>query len=109
MNWLARLKKIATLSELEATKTTETLFVVSVAPVLAFMQKTGVDRQAANDAANPTPDPLNKSAFAHKQDTAYQAHHFHCQTCMAAGRGIRYGVRCGVGISLWRAYRAARA
>lgn len=36
-------------------------------------------------------------------DAAYHAHHFNCSTCIAAGRGSRYGQRCGVGMALWRA------
>jgi hypothetical protein len=49
MNWLARLKKIEMAPEVGATKPTETLFVVSVAPVLAPVRKTGGDSPAAND------------------------------------------------------------
>ena len=37
-------------------------------------------------------------------DTAYLAHHFNCPTCIAAGRGSRYGQRCGAGMALWRLY-----
>lgn len=37
-------------------------------------------------------------------DAAYHAHHFNCPTCIAAGRGSRYGLRCGAGAALWRAY-----
>jgi len=40
----------------------------------------------------------------HALDAAYQAHHFSCPTCIAAGRGVRYGLRCGTGAALWRAY-----
>jgi hypothetical protein len=35
---------------------------------------------------------------------AYHAHHFNCHTCIAAGRGIRYGRRCVVGLALWIDY-----
>jgi len=38
-------------------------------------------------------------------DRAYQAHHFKCPTCKAAGLG--YGLRCGVGAALWTAYSNA--
>ncbi len=55
MNWLTRLKKIELLPKVGATKPTETLFVVSVAPVLAPVQKTGGDPAAANDG-EPNPD-----------------------------------------------------
>lgn len=34
----------------------------------------------------------------------YHAHHFNCHTCIAAGRGIRYGRRCAVGLALWSNY-----
>ena len=37
-------------------------------------------------------------------DAAYMAHHFNCPICIAAGRGSRYGQRCGAGMALWRAY-----
>lgn len=40
----------------------------------------------------------------HALDAAYLAHHFNCPTCIAAGRGSRYGLRCGTGAALWRAY-----
>jgi len=36
---------------------------------------------------------------------AYHAHHFACPTCIAAGR--RYGLRCGLGATLWSAYQTA--
>ena len=35
---------------------------------------------------------------------AYHAHHFNCHSCIAAGRGIRYGRRCAVGLALWNDY-----
>ena len=38
-------------------------------------------------------------------DRAYQAHHFKCPTCKAAGLG--YGLRCGTGAALYRAYSDA--
>ncbi|MEO7938503.1 MAG: hypothetical protein ABIR55_07760 [Burkholderiaceae bacterium] len=37
-------------------------------------------------------------------DKAYQAHHWRCPTCQAAGRGRSYGLRCGTGAALWNAY-----
>ena len=57
MSWLARLKTGKT-SERDASKTTETLFVVSVAPTLAPLQKNGGATAAAND---PTPGPRSMS------------------------------------------------
>ena len=55
MSWLARLKSGKT-PEKDASKTTETLFVVSVAPTLAPFQKNEGPTAAANDSA-PTPTP----------------------------------------------------
>lgn len=40
----------------------------------------------------------------HALDAAYLAHHFNCPTCIAAGRGTRYGLRCGTGAALWTQY-----
>lgn len=50
--------------------------------------------------------PTNPQAW-HALDAAYNAHHFGCPTCIAAVRGSRYGLRCGVGMALWRAYQDA--
>lgn len=62
---------------------------------------------AANDAASHAPDapsdPMNWKELA----AAYHTHHFNCPTCIAAGRGRQYGLRCGAGAALWRAYTAA--
>lgn len=56
MSWLARLKTGKT-PEKDAAKTTETIFVVSVAPTLAPLQKNEGATVAANDPA-PTPTPI---------------------------------------------------
>lgn len=59
---------------------------------------------AANDAASQVPDPPDNPLDWKELAAAYHAHHFNCPTCIAAGRGSRYGQRCGAGIALWRAY-----
>lgn len=51
MKWLARLKNVEMATEIQATKTTKTVSVVFVAPVLAPMLKTAGDSLAANDSA----------------------------------------------------------
>ena len=81
--------------------------------------------EAVNDPAStqppdlvqpPAPAPAKpakppKQTFMDWQDTwlhldrAYQAHHFNCSTCKAAGKG--YGLRCGAGAALWTAYSDA--
>jgi len=58
----------------------------------------------ANDAASHLPDPPDNPADWKELAAAYHAHHFNCPTCVAAGRGSRYGQRCGAGMALWRAY-----
>jgi len=35
----------------------------------------------------------------------YHAHHFTCNTCIAAGRGAAYGPRCKQGAALWADYQ----
>ena len=57
---------------------------------------------AANDPLpEPPPDPNAWRELA----TAYHLHHFKCTTCIAAGRGAVYGLRCGAGTALWNAYQ----
>ena len=51
------------------------------------------------------PEPPNDPSTWHELAEAYHQHHFSCKTCQAAGRGSQYGLRCGVGASLWRAYQ----
>ena len=67
--------------------------------------------KAANDAGDPASEPpinpTNPTDW-HALDAAYLAHHFNCPTCIAAGRGSRYGLRCGTGAALWRAYSEAQ-
>ena len=63
--------------------------------------------KAANDTDNAAPAPPSNPASPidwHALDAAYLAHHFNCPTCIATGRGSRYGQRCGTGMALWRAY-----
>jgi hypothetical protein len=43
----------------------------------------------------------------HELDAAYLVHHVKCKSCIAAGRGVQYGLRCGTGAALWRAYSDA--
>ena len=65
---------------------------------------------AANDPAPepapaPAPEPpADPNAWRELAD-AYNAHHFDCHTCIAAGRGAQYGLRCGAGKALWNAYQ----
>lgn len=59
---------------------------------------------AANDPASHAPDPPDDPVDWKELAAAYHAHHFNCPSCIAAGRGIRDGQRCGAGMAMWRAY-----
>jgi hypothetical protein len=68
-------------------------------------------QESANDQVSQAPDPPAPANLIdwHVLDAAYMAHHFNCNTCIAAGRGSRYGLRCGAGETLWLAYSTATA
>ncbi len=61
----------------------------------------------ANEAASHTPEPPDNPQDWKELAGAYHEHHFNCLTCIAAGRGSRYGQRCGVGQALWIDYSDA--
>ena len=58
--------------------------------------------EAVNDQ-EPEPPQTDPNAWS-ELSKAYQAHHFNCLICQSAGLGSRYGLRCGTGMALWRAY-----
>ena len=61
---------------------------------------------AANDPApEPAPEPPADPNAWRELSEAYNAHHFDCHACIAAGRGAQYGLRCGAGKALWNAYQ----
>lgn len=60
-----------------------------------------IDHLSAVNDPEPSPDPTAWRELAQ----AYHLHHFTCPTCIAAGRGSQYGLRCGVGASLWAIYQ----
>ena len=66
MNWLARLKKMDTAPERDATETTKRVSVVFAAPGIAPIQKTAGDSPAANDPAAAMPDP-DRWAWPHSE------------------------------------------
>lgn len=59
---------------------------------------------AANDSAVAAVEPSDKPDEWREMDATYQSHHFNCPTCIAAGRGVRYGLRCSTGAALWALY-----
>lgn len=108
MSWLARLKgaaliKIEASPETYPTKTTETVFVVSVGSPAGTLGNSGAVSAAANDETAAV--ALVDLPDWRELDQAYQAHHFACPTCIAAGRGVMYGRRCAVGLMLWTGYQ----
>ena len=52
------------------------------------------------------PEPSTNPNAWRELAQAYHAHHFVCSTCIAAGRGAMYGLRCGVGAALWSHYQS---
>jgi hypothetical protein len=76
-------------------------------PVLRDLIRTGKNDlvrwfTAANDNnAEPPADPTQWKELSE----AYHQHHNNCTFCQAAGRGARYGLRCGTGSALWLAYQ----
>ena len=64
---------------------------------------------AENAAASHAPEQTSTALDWKELAAAYHAHHFKCPICIAAGRDSRYGQRCGVGITLWRAYDECHA
>lgn len=124
MNWLARLKKKQMPPDMDATNATKPGFVGFVASIPPSIQKTRGDLPAVNDLASaerdapgsltkpvietevndPAPEPPADPNAWRDLAATYHAHHFKCSTCISAGRGAAYGLRCGVGAALWRAY-----
>lgn len=127
MNWLARLKKTQIPPQTDATNATKPGFVAFVASIPAPIQKKEGVSAAATDPAQavglvtnlpvttpvtsqtpvstePAEPPADPNAWR-ELATAYHLHHFTCPTCIAAGRGAVYGLRCGTGAALWTSYQ----
>jgi hypothetical protein len=109
ITWAERAKAaIAQTGQGGTAKTDETAFSrllsVSSVPTVAAPE---IPDRLSSVLAVPSPAILEKPADWHALDAAYLAHHFNCPACIAAGRGSRYGFRCGIGSALWRAYAQA--
>ena len=57
---------------------------------------------SAPNEHEPLPNPAQWREMARE----YHRHHFSCRICCAASQG--YGLRCGVGASLWTAYATVK-
>lgn len=55
-------------------------------------------------ALSPETEQVDPNAWRFPA-SSYYTHHFSCRYCQAAGRGDRYGQRCGIGMALWTAYQ----
>ena len=79
--------------------------VPSVPPHLNDTGKNMQIGQFGEAVHNPDPEPPPDPNAWRELAAAYHAHHFKCSTCIAAGRGAVYGLRCGAGMALWNAYQ----
>ena len=105
-SWAERAKAaIAQTDQGGTVKTDETTIsrLLAVSAVAIGAERPAPD-QLVSVLAVLSPGVLEKSADWHALDAAYLSHHFTCPTCIAAGRGSRYGLRCGAGAALWRDY-----
>ena len=59
---------------------------------------------SAQPTLSPEPEQVDPDRWRAPAST-YNTHHFSCRYCQAAGRGDRYGQRCGTGMALWTAYQ----
>ena len=85
-----------------ATAATHWQEISAAVATVATVAVANAQKLAANDlATEPLADPNAWRELAN----AYQAHHFACPQCIAAGRGAIYGFRCDVGAALWRSYQ----
>ena len=121
MNLLTMLKKgglSQSATAIPATFATAGHYLPSKVAKVATVAVANPPKQAANDPAGSEPDalvelkkpeitapepPLDPNAWR-ELAAAYHQHHFACPTCITAGRGAQYGLRCGVGAALWTSY-----
>ena len=88
----------------ESTVGPEKLAGFAALAALAVSQQLNCTLQA-DPANDPAPEPPTDPNAWRELAQAYKAHHFLCKTCIAAGRGAMYGLRCGVGAALCNAYQ----
>ena len=85
-----------------ATVATDRPLIPSSVATVATVAVAKAPDEAANDATGAV--AVVDLPDWRELDQAYQAHHFACPTCQAAGRGQQYGWRCTVGLRLWNEY-----
>ena len=109
ITWAERAKAaIAQTGQGGTAKTDETAFsrLLAVSSVPTVAAPAMPERLSSVLAVTP-PALLEKSADWHALDAAYLETSFNSATCIAAGRGGRYGLRCDTGAALWCAYAQA--
>ena len=79
------------------------LSTIATIATIATVATVAVAKRDELPANDPEP-PSNPQAWR-ELAAAHHAHHFKCSTCIAAGRGAVYGLRCGVGAALWVNYQ----
>ncbi len=82
-----------------------------VTPVTA--ERINADGQTTEPASTPTQSEPKRifrkrgpwlTGLEPMDAQSYNAHHFNCPFCIAAGRSTQYGTRCTVGLALWATY-----
>ena len=85
-----------------ATPATHSPFKPPTVATVATVAVANQPKQAANDATGAV--AVVDLPDWRELGQAYQAHHFSCPTCIAAGRSERYVERCTAGLALWNDY-----
>lgn len=81
---------------------------MSLTPPEQPKPKLATVNKSAQAADAPKPKPTKHVEQDWKPlALAYHVHHFKCPVCIVAGKGTRYGPRCGVGAALWTGYQNA--
>ena len=105
-SWAERAK--AAVSQKGQTGTAKTAETTVFGVLAVSPGATGIEfpthNQLVSVLAVPMPSVFEETADWHSLDSEYLAHHFNCLVCISAGRGSLYGLRCGTGAELWRAY-----
>ena len=90
---------------LRGTAATPAIFATSAPLGLSTVATVAVAVAKRDELPANDPEPPSNPQAWRELAAAHHAHHFKCSTCIAAGRGAVYGLRCGVGAALWVNYQ----